>query len=143
MIMDRAARLVQGVSPRDRVIPVLRELHWLPIKARVRYKICLLTFQAVKYNKPSYLREVLRNFQPDTNMDLRHGADPYRLDEPRCNLQLGFRAFQNSAPRLYNRLPLDVKDSANIAVFKRRLKTFIFSDCFTEDDTISEMYRLT
>ena len=66
-------------------------------------------------------------------------------DEPRCNLQLGFWAFQNSAVRLYNRLPLDrldVKDSANIAVFKRRLKTFIFTDCFTEDDTIGEMYRL-
>ena len=71
IIMNRAARLVglQGVSPRERITPVLRELHWLPIKARVIYKICLLTYQAVKFEKPLYLREVLRNFQPDTSID--------------------------------------------------------------------------
>ena len=62
------------------------------------------------------------------------------LEEPRPNLHLGFRAFERSAPRLFNRLPHEIKNSENIEIFKKKLKTYLFEDCYTEESTISEDY---
>ena len=129
-VINRAARLIRGLPPYERITPVLIDLHWLPIKARIVYKICVLTFQALRFGKPNYMRELLKDFQPETTMTLRHSVEQYRLEEPRCNLQVGFRSFEKSAPRLFNRLPEDVKASENTDVFKRRLKTFLFADCY-------------
>lgn len=42
MIMNRAARLILGLSRRDRITPALIQLHWLSIKARIVYKQCVL-----------------------------------------------------------------------------------------------------
>jgi len=41
-VMNAAARLVCNLRSRDHITPALRELHWLPIAARVQYKFCLL-----------------------------------------------------------------------------------------------------
>ena len=42
-------------------------------------------------------------------MILRHGVEFPRLTEPRYNAELGLRAFEKSAPRLYNILPIVIK----------------------------------
>jgi hypothetical protein len=39
---NAAARLVAGTRSRDHITPVLMRLHWLPIKSRIKYKLCLL-----------------------------------------------------------------------------------------------------
>ena len=41
-VLHTAARQVNGLRPHDHVSPTLKELHWLPIKQRVNYKLCLL-----------------------------------------------------------------------------------------------------
>ena len=43
LMFNRAARLIVGTAPRERITPVLIDLHWLPIKARIVFKICVLT----------------------------------------------------------------------------------------------------
>ena len=38
LVMNRAARLITGLSLRDRITPALVQLHWLPVKARFVFK---------------------------------------------------------------------------------------------------------
>ena len=45
--MNKIARLIKGVSPRDRITPTFIDLHWLPIKARIVFKKCVLTYQTM------------------------------------------------------------------------------------------------
>ena len=59
VVLNKAARLVTGCSYEERVTPHLIELHWLPIKARILFKVCTLTHIALKTNKPTYLAEKL------------------------------------------------------------------------------------
>ena len=40
---------------------------------------------------------------------------------------LGDRAFSSAAPRVWNRLPSTVNESSSLAVFKRQLKTHLFT----------------
>ena len=56
-------------------------------------------------------------------------------------LGYGTRAFERSAPRLFNKLPLGVKQSPNCSVFKKRLKTHVFADCY-QSGQLNPSYRV-
>ena len=49
-VLNKAARLIFNLPPMTPTTSSLIELHWLPIKARVEFEICLIT-----YNMPNYL----------------------------------------------------------------------------------------
>ena len=57
-VLNRAARLIFNLPPRVPTTSSLIELHWLPLKARIEFKICLITFKALKFNHPSYIRKL-------------------------------------------------------------------------------------
>ena len=77
--MNKAARVIKRLPSHVRITPTLIDLHWLPVKARIKYKICVLTYQAIKTGKPEYLRIMLQNYELETNMVVRHAADGYRF----------------------------------------------------------------
>ncbi len=128
-------------NSRQKPKTVLIDLHWLPVKAM--YKICVLIFVVMNNGKPEYLRKLLQPFELETGMVVRHARDKHRLFEPRCNTDLGFSAFKNCAQRLYNRLPSEIKSSESVHIFKKRLKTFLFNDCYDlEEKCITRNYSL-
>ena len=49
--------------------PILKRLHWLPVKSRIHFKICAITFRALKDNQPAYLADLLA--QPKCSKYLR------------------------------------------------------------------------
>ncbi len=93
--MNRAARLIKGLPRRESIPQVLIDLHWLPVKARVIYKICFMAYQALQFGTPKYINELLRDFHLDT---------PKILNQPILSLNIGFRAFASCPPILYNKL---------------------------------------
>ena len=42
----------------------------------------------------------------------------------------GDRAFSIAAPRQWNNLPLSIRKSPSIAIFKRHLKTYLFKEAY-------------
>ena len=46
-IQNSAARLIYKIPKWEHISPKLNELHWLPIKSRIDYKILLFTFKAL------------------------------------------------------------------------------------------------
>ena len=57
-MMNRAARLVMGISPRERITPVLIKLHLLPIKVRIIFKMLSVVYLALKLERPLYIRDM-------------------------------------------------------------------------------------
>jgi hypothetical protein len=49
---------------------------------------------------------------------------------PRLHTKFGERAFSYAGPRAWNSLPDSVRCAPSIAVFKRRLKTYLFKTAF-------------
>jgi len=43
--------------------PVLADLHWLPVRYRIEYKIALITFKALTTQQPQYLSELIRHYE--------------------------------------------------------------------------------
>ena len=57
LIQNHAARLVKKASKRSSAKLLLKDLHWLPVKDRIIYKIAVLVFNIINNNSsPSYLR---------------------------------------------------------------------------------------
>ena len=46
-IQNAAARLITRARRRDHITPVLRELHWLPVRQRIKFKVACLVFQSL------------------------------------------------------------------------------------------------
>ena len=106
MCQNNAARVITSTPKRDHITPVLRELHWLPVKQRLEYKIILLTFKCRVGRGPQYLSDmpVLSPYVPPRPL---RSQDKDLLDvPPRARLDhYGGRAFVNAAPELWNSLP--------------------------------------
>ena len=83
-VLNRAARLIFSLPPKVQTTSSLIERHWLPLKAIIEFKICLITFKALKFNQPSYIRELLSFSSHESTLGLRSADDPYRLHEPRA-----------------------------------------------------------
>ena len=58
-VQNAAARLVMCVLKYDHITGVLCQLHWLPVRFRIYYKILLLTFKALQGDAPSYICNML------------------------------------------------------------------------------------
>ena len=53
-LLHTDARLIKDISPRDHITPTLKQLHWLPIHARIAFKISLLINHIHSETSPSY-----------------------------------------------------------------------------------------
>jgi len=56
-VQNAAARLITGTRRRDHITTVLRDLHWLPVRRRVDYKLALLVYKSLHGLAPSYLAD--------------------------------------------------------------------------------------
>src|SRR5260221_2481110 len=54
------------------------------------------------------------------------------LTEPRANTVLASRAFQSSAPLIWNHLSYDTRSSSSMAQFRKHLKTELFQKAFKD-----------
>ena len=58
-VQNNATRVVSGSKKYDHISPVLKDLHWLPIRKMIEFNILLLTFKCMQGCAPLYLRELL------------------------------------------------------------------------------------
>ena len=58
-VQNCLARVVTNAPRYSRSVPILKRLHWLPVKFRIHFKICAITFRTLKENQPAYLADSL------------------------------------------------------------------------------------
>jgi len=127
-IQNKAARLIFGIRRRDHISPYLTQLHWLPVKQRVNFKVLVLMYQCINNSAPAYLSELITLYNtPDcTKRNLRSSKDITRLTIPKTKRPVGDRGFSVYGPRLWNSLPISIREAPSLQVFKRQIKTHLF-----------------
>jgi len=125
LLQNSAARMVSKVGRYHHIRPILKSLHWLPVKQRINFKVLLITYKALNGLAPSYIRELLKPYHPTRML---RSCDANLLTVPRMRLKtFGYRTFCYTAPHLWNDLPQFVRDSQSLNVCKTRLKTHLFN----------------
>ena len=128
-VQNCAARLVLGKSRMDsRSRDLLQTLHWLPVRARIDYKIGLLCYKSLKSTAPSYIKDLLVPYEPTRTL---RSQNIKLLKIPKTNLRrFGDRSFSKVGPKKWNDLPLSVRSATSLESFKKSLKTHLFKQCF-------------
>lgn len=106
-VQNAAARILTRTGKFACITPVLVDLHWLPIKYRIQFKILLLTFKITNNTAPSYLKELLKSYVPARAL---RSSTQLLLVQPRSRLKSrGDRALALAAPELWNNLPIVIR----------------------------------
>ena len=122
-LQNAAARCVL-MRPRDfSATDMLCELHWLPVRKRVDYKLLLLTYKTLNGSAPEYLVNQLQDYCP--TRALRSG-DQNLLSVKKTRIKIGDSSFAVAASVLWNALPCQIKKARTIDCFKSMIKTHLF-----------------
>ena len=131
VIQNSLARLVCKQSKFSHATPLLKSLHWLPVKYRIDYKSCLLIFKTIKFHTPSYFTQWFIPYSCSVNMRhslvSKHFLNEVAFDRKIHQSKTCFDGiFSVRGPQLWNSLPLDLCVSENVDSFKSKLKTYFF-----------------
>jgi len=125
-VQNAAARLVTDTRRTDHISPVLRQLHWLPVRQRIDLKVATLVHQSLSGISPPYLADDCRLVADAREQRLRSTASRTCI-VTRTYSTFGDRAFGAAGPGLWNSLPSHLKDTdLSHSEFRRSLKTFLF-----------------
>ena len=124
-IQNHTARLVLRKSRHASATALLRTLHWLPVKARIQYKIACLCFQCIYQNSmPPYISDLLHPYCPSRTL---RSLDTSLLTVLRFSLEtFGKRSFSVFGPTVWNSLSLSLRKTQCFTTFKAKLKAHFF-----------------
>ena len=128
-LQNRAARLVFKANRREHTTPLLRELHWLPVCHRIKFKLLTLAYKSEHETTPPNIQNLLKphNYS-DGSMFLCSHADDNLLVRNRTHTTYGDNAFCNVVPDLWNKLPKSIRTSNSVETFKSNLKHIYFQN---------------
>ena len=127
-VQNAAAKLIFKANKYDHVTGLLKELHWLPLCKRIVFKVLLFTYKALNGEGPKYLSDSLTWHNPKRSL---RSSNSLLLNIPKTRLKTyGDRAFSVAAPRLWNDLPLRIRQSSSTNIFKTNLKTYLFKSVY-------------
>ena len=134
-VQNSAVRFIYGHKGKEHkqsITPYLKELHFLPIRFRIKYKIALLVFKCLNNMAPEYLSEMVTLREPNRH-SLRMDNDFYILNQPpHPNLRTSDGAFSVISPKLWNSLPYEIRCQSDLDTFKKALKTHLFELAFRD-----------
>ena len=128
-IQNQAAKLILMRKCSDSSKDALKELHWLPVKWRIVFKVLCLAFKCVNNQAPDYLLEMFLKSDSSYYSLRSHGKQKFKVP-PTQSVSFGDRAFAVDAPKRWNDLPLDLQNCRDFFCFKRKLKTHLFKNAF-------------
>jgi len=127
-LQNTLARVVTNTRRRDHITPVLADLHWLPVRFRIGYKIALITFKALMTQQPQYLAELIRYYEAPRQLRSR-GENILQNSASVRNFSK--RAFCHASPTVWNSLP-QTDLTVTTGTFKNRLKSALYGRAFLQ-----------
>ncbi|KAJ8017419.1 hypothetical protein HOLleu_45191 [Holothuria leucospilota] len=123
-LQDFAARVISDIDFHQHITPILISLHWPQVDYRIKFNILLLVYKSCCGQAPSYHRDMCI-VKPSSYNFRGSNCNETCLVVPFVkHSSFGGRAFAYSGSMLWNSLPLSVRESASLKLFKGNLKTF-------------------
>lgn len=129
-IQNMCAKLVLNRSKYDSSKQALFDLHWLPVKARINFKILIYMYNCSVGNAPSYLTDLLSHQVPKRTLRSSESSGGCFVIPFNKKKSFSDISFSTIGPKLWNELPITLRTCKSVDIFKRKLKSFYFEDYF-------------
>ena len=113
-VQNAAARLITGAKRREHIIPILRQLHWLPVRRRVEFKMTSLVYQVLSSKVPGYLADDIHLALESSARSLRSSSGR-KCSVTRVHSRFGDRCFTAAGPRISRTTYLPVCETRKLA----------------------------
>ena len=111
-LQNAAAQLIVSCPKYCHITPVILNLHWLRVRQRIAFKICMFMYKCPHNLVPVYLSELCMSRQTHPKVKAKY---------------YGERGFAYAGPTVWNRLPASLPGhDLTLSSFKRDLETFLF-----------------
>jgi len=128
VIQNAAARFITGARRFEHMTPVLRDLHWLPVRQRIKFKTAVLVYKCLHGMAPPYLTSYCTPVSAQTGRSNLRSATTGQLVVPRTRTVYGSRSFAVHGPVVWNSLPAELRSpDMTLGVFRKQLKTHLFN----------------
>ena len=127
MAFNAAARIIFRQGKFCHISPLLRKLHWLRVRERVAFKLCLTVHRALNGTAPPCLAE-LCSVDSARKRPLRSAITAVnRVMVPnRANTScFADRSFAVAGPVAWNGLPVNLRVEQQTTTFRKGLKTLL------------------
>ena len=146
-IQNTLAWIVTNHRKYAHVTPILKQLHWLPVKYRCMFKTATLVYKFLHSGSPSYFQPFLSLSSCSYSTRRSHPDHQYLTVPPfRSSVFKSVKHFDHSfafdAPKIWNELPHDVRSAALVASFRKKLKTYLFAKAYPPEPLLSPCVSL-
>ena len=132
-LQNNAVRFIFGLYGKrkyESIMPLLKKLHFLPVKYRIQFKVAMLVFKCLNNMAPEYLAAFIstrdikrRSSRLDDDFYLLEVQKPPRFTRTEA-------AFSYYGPSIWNGLPYSLRCLTDIEQFKQKLKSYYFNIAF-------------
>ena len=123
-VQNIAAKIIFRKRKYDHVTPLFFELHWLPVKERIDFKISTICYKTFNNCSPIYISSLIE--KPTRMREMRSSNDTTLLKVPPKKLKTyGERSFSFYGPKLWNSIPREIRESPTLEIFKKIFKTLL------------------
>ena len=130
-VQNLCAKLILNKTKYDSNTDCLKELHWLPVVYRIKFKIVTIMHKCIHGVAPQYLKDLVTFKQP-ASRSLRSNTQQLQCIIPRTKFKtFKARSFSVAGPTLWNEVPLNIRTLTSYETFKIKLKSYYFQCIFT------------
>ena len=116
-LVKKGMRLILGCPFDTPSNHMYLRLKWFPLKYRYKHVITQLVYKGLHGMAPPYINELLRYYEPSTDMELR-SVTREDLDAPFAKKEIYRRCFSYVGPKFFNQLPVHVRQAKSFNAFK-------------------------
>ena len=128
LVQNTLARVVAQKSRFCHITPVLADLHWLPVRHRISFKIATIAFKVLHFQQPSYLVAIVPRYVPTRS--LRTSSCLTISIPSRKTAMARSKSFSSVASDTCNKLPCHLSSISALTAFRKRLKHHLFLSAF-------------
>ena len=129
-VQNAAVRLILQLGLHEHVTPGLLQLHWLPVRWRIQFKLCTMMHSIHIARCPTYLNAIVETVANSSSRSGLRSSTSNLYVTPRLRTKFGERAFSHAGPVAWNSLPVNIRAEINQSNFKKLLKTHFFNLAF-------------
>lgn len=118
-------RYIFGIRRREHISHKLKDLKWMNMNNRLKLQTLCLYHQIILTKTPSYLYNKI-SFRSDIhNINIRNKNC---ITPPSHKTSLYERSFSYNISKLYNAVPVDIKQRLTVKQFKNQMSTYLYNN---------------
>lgn len=120
-LQNQGMRIILRCNKRVKIVDMLEALHFMSIQQRMEYNVCIIVYKIMKGLCPKYLQnkiEVVQHVGVRTRQ-----VDNIYID--RCKTSEEQKMLLYEGLKMYNALPIEIKNEEKIQSFRKKLTWYI------------------